>query len=73
MKPKALLRSKRPLPSRAAGHLPNKYSTWTVSRVTGNWALQMDWEGLARIDVAKSSSHHLSQGEIDGDNPCYQQ
>src|SRR5580704_10888528 len=25
------------------------------------------------VDVAKSSSHHLSQTEIDGDNPCSQQ
>ena len=30
----------------------------------------MGWEGLARIDVEKSASHHLSQTEIDGDNPC---
>jgi len=26
-----------------------------------------------RIDVKKPSSHHLSQSEIDGDNPCSRQ
>src|SRR5215469_7177193 len=31
----------------------------------------MGWEGLARIDVEKSASHHLSHNEIAGDNPCY--
>src|ERR1700758_2385040 len=30
----------------------------------------MGWVGLARIDVEKSSSHHLSQSEIGGDNAC---
>jgi hypothetical protein len=25
--------------------------------------MQMGWEGLAQLDVEKSSSHHLSQGE----------
>ena len=33
----------------------------------------MGWDGLARIDVEKSSSHQLSQIEIAGDNPCSQQ
>jgi hypothetical protein len=28
-------------------------------------------ERLVRIDVAKSSSHQLSQNEIGSDNPCY--
>ena len=36
-------------------------------------ALRLDRDVLARIGVAKSSSHHLSQAEIGSDNPCYQQ
>ena len=36
----------------------------------GNYALQMGRSGLAGIDVEKSSSDHLSQTEIGGDNPC---
>jgi hypothetical protein len=34
--------------------------------------LQMGLDGLPRIDVEKSASHHLSQLEIGSDNPCYQ-
>jgi hypothetical protein len=30
-------------------------------------------KGPSRIGVEKSAYHHLSQIEIDGDNPCYQQ
>ena len=30
-------------------------------------ALQTGWEGLARIDVEKSSSHHLSQNATAGE------
>ena len=30
----------------------------------------MGWDGLPRIDVEKSSYHHLSQNEIGSDNPC---
>ena len=29
----------------------------------------MGWEGLARIEVEKSSSHHRSRNDIGGDNP----
>jgi hypothetical protein len=32
----------------------------------------MGWDDLPRIDVDKSSSHHLSQTEIASDNPCSQ-
>ena len=31
-----------------------------------------DRDVLGLIDVDKSASHHLSQTEIDGDNPCSQ-
>ena len=34
-----------------------------ISHVIGNQALQMEREGVARIDVEKSSYHHLSQNE----------
>jgi len=30
-------------------------------------------EIVVRIGVEKSDSHHLSQNEQGGDNPCYQQ
>jgi len=40
------------------------------SEKDGNYALQMGRSGLAGIDVEKSSSDHLSQTEIGGDNPC---
>jgi hypothetical protein len=45
---------------------------YLIRLVTVNSALQTDWEGLARIDVAKSSSHQLSHTEIASDNPWYQ-
>ena len=35
-----------------------------VSRVIGNWLLQVGRDRLVRIDVEKSSYHHLSQSEI---------
>jgi hypothetical protein len=33
----------------------------------------MGWDGLPRIDVAKSAYHHLSRNEIGGDNPVNSQ
>jgi hypothetical protein len=43
----------------------------TIGRLLGRYSRSISHEKL--IGVAKSSSHHLSQFEIDGDNPCYQQ
>ena len=31
----------------------------------------MGRNGLVRIEVGKSSSHHISQNEIDSDYPCF--
>jgi hypothetical protein len=42
--------------------VPDELRNWKV-------VFAMNWDGLPRIDVEKSASHHLSQIEIDGDNP----
>jgi hypothetical protein len=56
---------------RGSGHkVWPSFFDWPTSRKLG-FADGLD--GLVRIDVEKSSSHHLSQSEIDGDNPCYRQ